>query len=66
MKRHGVIKNLRASLCFLCRALCYRFWSKKRILIVTKHYFAVTPFSFNAAWAAARRAIGTRKGEQLT
>jgi hypothetical protein len=23
-------------------------------------------FSFNAAWAAARRAIGTRKGEQET
>ena len=23
-------------------------------------------FSFNAAWAAARRAIGTRNGEQLT
>lgn len=23
-------------------------------------------YAFNAAWAAARRAMGTRKGEQLT
>jgi hypothetical protein len=29
-------------------------------------YLAVKPFSFRAAWAAARRAIGTRKGEQET
>ena len=25
-----------------------------------------TPFSLRAAWAAASRAMGTRKGEQLT
>ena len=30
------------------------------------NYLAVTPFSLRAACAAARRAIGTRKGEQLT
>jgi hypothetical protein len=29
-------------------------------------YLAEKPFSFNAAWAAANRAIGTLKGEQLT
>lgn len=29
-------------------------------------YFALKPFSFNAACAAAKRATGTRKGEQLT
>ena len=27
---------------------------------------AFSPWDFNAAWAAARRAIGTRKGEQET
>ena len=29
-------------------------------------YFAVTPRSLSAAWAAARRAMGMRKGEQET
>gem|GEM_PF-3066781 len=29
-------------------------------------YRAVSYFSLSAAWAAARRAMGTRKGEQLT
>jgi hypothetical protein len=37
-----------------------------RLSSKSQNYLAVTPFSFKATWAAARRAMGTRKGEQLT
>lgn len=39
------------------------------LLFIESSYFVPdppTPFSLSLAWAAASRAIGTRKGEQLT